>query len=87
MQVRDLYLEHALELTQHEISRGADWARRGKGGVVAAWSKEEERKARALPLAHRDDELLSLAELTDRCASVKWERVVIFFSFLTIVSS
>jgi hypothetical protein len=30
--VAELYLEHALELTQHEVKRGADWARSGGGG-------------------------------------------------------
>ena len=30
--VAELYLEHALELTQHQVKRGADWARSGSGG-------------------------------------------------------
>ncbi len=64
--VRDLYLEHALELTQHVVQRGADWARRGKGGVVMAMSKEQEQQQRAGPVTDRDDELLTAAELAVR---------------------
>ena len=58
--VAELYLEHALELTQHEVRPRDDWARRGgsSGGSSSG----------AIPagVAGRDDEALSLYELSQR---------------------
>jgi HrpA-like RNA helicase len=56
--VAELYLEHALELTQHEVRPRDDWARRGGGSGSSG----------AIPagVAGPDDEALSLDELSQR---------------------
>jgi hypothetical protein len=69
--VQDLYLEHALELTAHEVARGVDWARSrpgAKGGILSAstLTRADELALRNAPLSERDDEILTIEELRER---------------------
>jgi ATP-dependent RNA helicase DHX57 len=67
--VQAFFLEHALELTGHKVTAGADWARSrpgGKGGVLTDASRDQERVLKNAPISERDDELLQLSELRQR---------------------